>query len=381
MKTISAALKAHYAQETTTITTCIAMILNWRDIPITSVTQANPAVVTTSYDHALVTGQFIAISDVVGMVELNEDPHTQPWSFFKVTKLTDTTFELDGVDSTAYTAYASAGVIHEVLAFTDLNEGVDLDGITYGYKSSFSGSNIESEGNMAVDNLELEGIISNLANDISEENILAGRFDLAELRLFQVNYEDVSMGRVWLRRGWVGGLAVEDNKYTAEFRGMMDMLQQQTLEIYSPDCRFDLGDGRCMFDLTGNTATPVTAATVTGSVTSLTNNRVFQDTTRTEGDNYFQFGEVIFTKGSNTGLSREVKEYTFISSELEVIIAFPFNIEVGDEYIVIAGCDKTFLSCKDKFNNLINFGGFPYVPGEDKLLEITIPQTPRVVQN
>jgi len=378
MKTMSAGLKAHFASETTTITTCIAMVLNWRDIPVTSISQANPAVVTTTYDHALVDGQFIAFTDVVGMTEVNEDAHTQPWKFYVVTVLTDTTFELNGIDSTGFTAYTSGGIIHEILAFTDLNEDLTLDGIDYSATSSFSNSSIQSEGSMAVDNLELEGVISNLANDISAENIIAGRFDMAELRMFQVNYEDLSMGRVWLRRGWVGGVKVEDNKYIFEFRGMMDMLQQQTLELYTPDCRFDLGDSRCKFLMTGNTASPVTPATGTGSITSITDNRVFHDTTRTEGDNFFQFGELIFTSGSNTGLSKEVKVYTFVSSEIEVIIAFPFNIEVGDEYIIKTGCDKTFLACKNKFNNVLNFGGFPYLPGEDRLLEVTVPKQPSI---
>lgn len=74
-------------------------------IPITLITQANPAVVTAS-GHGLEEGDIVKIVDVVGMVELNED-------IFIVGPVTPTTFELVDVDSTDYGAYVSGGSISE----------------------------------------------------------------------------------------------------------------------------------------------------------------------------------------------------------------------------------------------------------------------------
>lgn len=71
------------------------------DVAISNVTQANPAVVTTA-THGFVTGETVTITGVVGMTELNGNSYT-------ITVLSPTTFELDGVDSTAYTAYSSGG--------------------------------------------------------------------------------------------------------------------------------------------------------------------------------------------------------------------------------------------------------------------------------
>jgi hypothetical protein len=34
----------------------------------------------------------------------------------------------------------------------------------------------------------------------------------------------------------------------------------------------------------------------------------------------------------------------------------------GDTFTAYPGCDKTQNTCTSKFNNLVNFGGFPYVP-------------------
>jgi len=40
----------------------------------------------------------------------------------------------------------------------------------------------------------------------------------------------------------------------------------------------------------------------------------------------------------------------------------PFAPAEGDTFNVAFGCDHTQATCQSKFNNLINFRGFPYVP-------------------
>ncbi len=40
------------------------------------------------------------------------------------------------------------------------------------------------------------------------------------------------------------------------------------------------------------------------------------------------------------------------------------DIQVGDRFMIIEGCGKNFEEdCITRFNNAINFRGFPYVPG------------------
>lgn len=68
---------------------------------ITGITQANPAVVTAA-SHGFANGDIVKINGVVGMTEVNGLQ-------FTVAGKTLNTFQLSGVDSTAYTAYASGG--------------------------------------------------------------------------------------------------------------------------------------------------------------------------------------------------------------------------------------------------------------------------------
>ena len=82
---------------------------------ITGITAANPAVVTSS-SHGYNNGDFVTISSVVGMTEVNGKT-------FKVADKTTNTFELQDVDGTdinssGYTAYSSAGVANRIYQIT-----------------------------------------------------------------------------------------------------------------------------------------------------------------------------------------------------------------------------------------------------------------------
>jgi uncharacterized phage protein (TIGR02218 family) len=43
-------------------------------------------------------------------------------------------------------------------------------------------------------------------------------------------------------------------------------------------------------------------------------------------------------------------------------------VAVGDAFTVSAGCDKQFSTCRTKFDNALNFRGFPYMPGNDAVV-------------
>jgi len=44
------------------------------------------------------------------------------------------------------------------------------------------------------------------------------------------------------------------------------------------------------------------------------------------------------------------------------------KVEEGDRFIITAGCDKQFSTCRKKFSNALNFRGFPHMPGNDFVL-------------
>jgi uncharacterized phage protein (TIGR02218 family) len=45
-------------------------------------------------------------------------------------------------------------------------------------------------------------------------------------------------------------------------------------------------------------------------------------------------------------------------------------LAVGDRVRLTAGCDKRMETCRLKFNNFLNFQGFPDLPGEDWVMAV-----------
>ena len=85
------------------------------DKTITGITQANPAVVTSS-SHGYSNGDEVLISSVSGMTEVNGKT-------FKVSNKTTNTFELEDIDGTdvntsGYTTYSSAGTANKIYQIT-----------------------------------------------------------------------------------------------------------------------------------------------------------------------------------------------------------------------------------------------------------------------
>jgi hypothetical protein len=90
---------------------------------ITGATQANPCVITAT-GHAHLDGDTVTIAGVTGMTELNGNSYT-------VANATANTFELSGIDSTAYTAYSAGGTSTGPVGFSTPYAAADLFGIRY----------------------------------------------------------------------------------------------------------------------------------------------------------------------------------------------------------------------------------------------------------
>jgi uncharacterized phage protein (TIGR02218 family) len=75
--------------------------------------------------------------------------------------------------------------------------------------------------------------------------------------------------------------------------------------------------------------------------------------------NWFKAGEII---RASDGERRMVVYQSGASIDLN----YPFpNIKIGDTVDIYAGCDHTVGDCRDKFNNIINFGGHPFIPSSN----------------
>ena len=106
--------------------------------------------------------------------------------------------------------------------------------------------------------------------------------------------------------------------------------------------------------------------TVDGRVTenSQTGNALKHNLAQPDG--WFSQGVIKFTSGRNAGLSRTVKAHN--GNTFEFALRLPYPPQAGDVFKVYPGCNKRQDTCKNKFNNIVHFRGFPYIPSADTVV-------------
>jgi uncharacterized phage protein (TIGR02218 family) len=243
------------------------------------------------------------------------------------------------------------------LAFSTHDREMDFENLIFRPVNSFLPTSVSSTSSLNVDNLEVHALLS--SDGLAEKDIRAGLFDHAVISIFQVNWQDLSQGKLYIRSGWLGEFTLKDQKFTVEIRGLTQRLQQVIGDVFSPECRADLGAGDCHVNLEQ-------FATL-GKVTSASGGDSFTDTGRTEGDGWYDYGLIRWLSGANAGRRVEVKTYS--PGQFILHDNMPDPITVGDIYLSIAGCDKRSATCKVKYQNFENFRAETAIPGTDSLYD------------
>jgi Phage conserved hypothetical protein BR0599/Uncharacterized conserved protein (DUF2163) len=82
----------------------------------------------------------------------------------------------------------------------------------------------------------------------------------------------------------------------------------------------------------------------------------------------YVLGYVVYVTGQNAGLKKTVKAQVLSTGglqQLQLLYPFPFAVAGGDTVRLVSGCDKTTATCENVYNNLIHFGGQPFVPNPE----------------
>lgn len=117
---------------------------------------------------------------------------------------------------------------------------------------------------------------------------------------------------------------------------------------FQVQCNHFLYDGQCQVSEASfrhtDTCTSVSSDGKTLTIANLSS----------KGSDWAVAGHVVFNGDKRT---------IFSQSGNNVTLHVPFRTSpVGSSVDVQAGCDHTAATCKSKFSNLVNFGGFPFIP-------------------
>lgn len=243
--------------------------------------------------------------------------------------------------------------------FTDHDTDIIFEGDTYEAESSYDRTAIQSNGDFAVDNLDVAGILD--SEKISETELRAGLFNRADVYIFIVNWKDPSQGALKVRRGWFGEVSLLGNgTFTTEIRGLAQALSHNFIEVYASECRADFCDTRCGL----NIATFEIASTVDVVLSRSSFKLPAGFVVPSQGLDY---GTVQFVDGENAGRVVEIIGYNTTTRQVDLFEGVSYDITVGTAIKVAPGCDGSLERCKF-YNNVINRRAEDYVPGNDELM-------------
>lgn len=248
-----------------------------------------------------------------------------------------------------------------IQGFTDHDENITFDGVTYEAEAGFTASQMQSAIGLSVDNLELVGGFN--SNFISETDLIAGAYDDAYVTLYWVNWADTTQ-RIVAMTGNIGEVKQAGIQFTAELRSLTHRLNQRVGRKFQRTCDAvfcDVGqkEKRCRLN-------PLDF-TVTGTVATVFSPSSFTASGLPQADDWFSRGLVTWLTGANAGNTSDVRTHTNDGGNVGIDLWTPQvgGIQPGDTFTILAGCKQDATTCREKFSNLDNFQGFPHMPGED----------------
>lgn len=243
-----------------------------------------------------------------------------------------------------------------VFGFTDHDSALVFDALICTPVTGLIAGAVEKSVGLGVDTASVSGALS--AEAITEQDLARGVWDGARVDIFRVDWTAPAL-RVHLFAGRLGEVRRGVSAFEAELRGLQADLNVPVGRVFSRHCDARLGDARCSKDI------DAPAFRGEGVILAPLSSTAF----RASGldmfaDGWFARGRVLWTDGAASEVSAHRVESGGAMIELLDPIA---GLSAGAAFTIFAGCDKRIETCRAKFANVINFRGFPHMPGNDAI--------------
>jgi uncharacterized phage protein (TIGR02218 family) len=247
----------------------------------------------------------------------------------------------------------------EVLRYSAAPTPLTVDGYSFALGPKFERSKTKTVIGTQVDELQIK-LYPEATDRIGEFQLLTalwqGLFDGALVRLervFMPTYGDTSAGTVILFAGRVSDIDCSRTAVDLHCRSHLELLNiQMPRRLWQSACTHTFGDAMCQFERSSlqQSFACLVGSTQTALVTSVA----------PDPPTLFDQGTIIAQTGGNSGARRSIAQF----SNGQVLVRHPFlsSITVGDEFVLLPGCDRTLATCDTVFGNLAHFGGFPFIP-------------------
>jgi uncharacterized phage protein (TIGR02218 family) len=246
---------------------------------------------------------------------------------------------------------------------------ISYDSVTYRYTSGdaeytddattrtyapllISRSDIEYTTDLAKGSLELQVQYDAVFLDMFRTSVPSG---VVSITLKRVHRTDLSSQIIVVWKGriinvsWANNtatLACEPIRASVQRYGLRRLFQYQCPHVlYGATC----GVSRALYEVTG------IVESITGSTIHVTGLSSFTT-------DYFAGGYAQYVSSTMITNERRMITNSVGGSNEITLVSPPVNLNVGDTVRVYPGCDHIIDTCGTKFNNVVNFGGFPYTP-------------------
>ena len=261
---------------------------------------------------------------------------------------------LDGPLTTSCYAWRLERADGVTLGFVSHDRDLVIDNLRYRAAPGMVPSTIALSDSLDVDSVDLEGVMTSAA--IAETDLIAGRWNGARLHMALVNWEDPDAEPLHLVSGEFGEITRSGDACRVEMLGSTSFLDEAIAPLTSPTCRARFGDRACKVSLAMHRAEM--------AVSGIADPHLEFAGLAGQGADY-SYGELRWLSGENCGLAFAI--LSGVGNSIRLADQPVRRVSIGDKALLTAGCDKNFVTCRDRFANSINFRGEPHLPGNDLL--------------
>lgn len=227
------------------------------------------------------------------------------------------------------------------------------------YKSTgFTNTANQKTSSMNVDNLDSDFMIDDI--DIKQNDLERGIWNNAKIKYFRCNYSlPFSYNYIEkIQKGIVADITKNKNYFSLEVSSLTQNLQTRSVKITKPTCDAQFCDNQCKLDINNYTNNAVIQYVVT-------NKEFILETSPSEN---LENGLIEFTSGDAYLQKIEIKSFDTTTKTLILKEECNYNVQIGDTIKLVDGCDKLKKTCKTKYNNVVNFRGFSFIPSSTEVI-------------
>jgi uncharacterized phage protein (TIGR02218 family) len=231
--------------------------------------------------------------------------------------------------------YTSAPIDFTVGGYTFTADAVERSGYTIGSKNEITSLQVSLPATNAL------------------ALLLKPIYDIRPLKVTIVRYfsdEPAEGESIFI--GELTAVSFADGVCQMSFENKMNLVRRSVCRVrMQAQCNNQLYDTTCALDRQDYSVNAIVTVSTSGKQLTSATFSLFDD-------NYFTIGTVLFN-GHHRIVTKHVGADIWINRSIDGLVT-------GSRIVTYAGCDKAPSTCdSNKFNNLTNFVGMPYIPLKD----------------